>query len=277
MRYGAWGMSTRPFCLALLPFAVACSGTAAHDDSPDATTPDASAALDAWTGDAGSDANGCANDDHLAPACQPAQQDDVLLQMKQAPITLPNHAALLDLYPCDAGITLAQATYVLCAPTPEGSASGDDAGTFVWGDGVVLQFGPASGVRERLELIDYAGTLSFESADHRSSYVIQLDAQVMKNGAPFSITGPATDGGVDGGLYAASSAAFDELYRALVSTFAPSIALDPEGTTCVSTEKCTLTVLPDIISFSVMALGVTIWSQSIPIVTEIDLDAIPPP
>jgi hypothetical protein len=73
------------------------------------------AAPDGWTGDAGSDgnANACANDNDLAPACHPAQQANVWMQMKQAPIRLPNHAALLDLSPCDAGITLAQA-----APSP---------------------------------------------------------------------------------------------------------------------------------------------------------------
>jgi hypothetical protein len=45
----------------------------------------------------------------------------------------------------------------------------------------------------------------------------------------------------------------------------------------VATQKCTVLVLPDIISFFVEALGVTIWSESIPIVTRIDIDAVLPP
>jgi hypothetical protein len=218
--------------------------TPPQDAQGDGATPLADAGGDdADAGDAGTDSPtvGCIWDlpdamPDLArgPACSGPQQQAAFAAMDPAPITLPGKGARLDVGSADAGVlTLAQAESIDCQGQYLGDLFGDCTVAFGFGNSqeVIADVDPDTGQVQFLTLTaPYTGTLAFQSRDKTASYVLQIGTQAQKNGAPFTLDQGWTGAGFD--------AEVDELYRGIVSTYAPAISMDPPGTTCRATQRC---------------------------------------
>jgi hypothetical protein len=156
--------------------------------------------------------------------------------MDKAAITLPGMAAGLDLNGGDAGfLTLAQAEAINCPGAYLGDQFGDCSVAVSWGPSGEVEFDldPVTGDGRFIVLFPgYGGTLKFQSPDLLATYTLSVGAPLQKNGGSFVLAQ-----GWNGGAFESQ---VDDLYRGLVSTFAPLTPLDPPGTTCVSTSKCTV-------------------------------------
>lgn len=264
-------------CLALCTLTAGCGGsvvTAANDAGPsttdgaaDSAPTDATRPQDATSADAGpvdgtvpfdatNDANiraDAASD--ASTVCSLAEQMYRWEKMDVQPISLPYHAAGLDLVSPEAGIlTLPQAEAILCQSVDGGDLFGDGRRVALWGaqQEVWLEYDPATlKANDILVIPGYTGTLQFHSPDGSSKYTIPVYTQILKNGQPFTLEAGWTG--------AAFDAEVDELYRGLIATFAPAVPLDPPGTTCVSTGKCVVAQFAPTAYFDVPALGFLFW------------------
>jgi hypothetical protein len=125
---------------------------------------------------------------------------------------------------------------------------------------------------------DYSGELKATSPDGAHSYVIALaPTQIRKDGAPFTIP----TGWIDAPAFPPIA---DEIYRALVHTYAPSTTLPPDGETCLTDKTCIVGTAGDVAYFYVRALGFSFWvdnrnaAQPVPSTpTRIDLQLVPLP
>lgn len=187
--------------------------------------------------------------------CGPQEQANRWALMDLKPIILPRQAAGLNLHAPDAGIlTLPQAEAILCKSMDAGDLAGNGRRFATWGSHqeVSMEYDPATLEGDELALAPgYEGTLQFHSPDGSASYTIAVNAQIKKNGQPFSLDVGWTGAGFD--------AEIDELYRGLIATFAPSVPLDPAGTTCVSTGKCSVQRFQPNAGLWVDAVGFSLW------------------
>jgi hypothetical protein len=148
--------------------------------------------------------------------------------MVQAPVVPQGHAALLSL----PGLTLPAAQQILCPGTNLGDQFGDGTSVQQWGvNGEVwLDFDPATTKGKMVTLWPgYVGATSFNSASAMDHFSIAVNTQIVKNGQPYTLDWSNT---------AAFDAEIDELCRGLMATFTNQ-ALDPPGTLCTSSGKCT--------------------------------------
>jgi hypothetical protein len=162
------------------------------------------------------------------PPCTTAQQNMKWAAMVQAPIVPEGSAALLTL----AGLTLPAAQQILCPGTNIGDQFGDGTSVQQWGANgeVWLDFAPATMKGVQLSLwAGYVGNVSFHGATTTDQYVIAINQQIAKNGAPFQL---------DWSNMSTFPMEIDELCRGLMATFTNQ-ALDPPGTLCTTSGKCT--------------------------------------
>jgi hypothetical protein len=148
--------------------------------------------------------------------------------MVQAPIVPQAKAALLPL----PGITLPAAQQILCPGTNIGDMFGDGNNEQQWGSNgeVWLEFVPATTNGVMLTLWPgYVGTASFHGANATDQYMIGINTQLVKNGMPFQLDWSNTT---------TFPMEVDELLRGLMATFTNQ-ALDPPGTLCTQSGKCT--------------------------------------
>ena len=170
-----------------------------------------------------------------AAPCSPADVAARWAKMDADAIRLPNHAATLDLVDASGAIlTLEGAEKILCPSTDLGDLSADGSRWAAWGasNEVQLNYDPTTRAAKLLYLLKgYTGVLTAtDPGGHRFDIVV--GDQIAQDGAPFTI--PA-----GWRLSEASTAsAFDAIYRALMSTYAPSIGPEPAGTTCVASKAC---------------------------------------
>ena len=118
----------------------------------------------------------------------------------------------------------------------------------------------------------YLGTADFESPDGKDKYSIGVGQQIQKNSTPYTLDWVGA-----GGKNFVPQA--NELYRGLVHTFAPAIALEPDGVTCFDTARCVKGSFGDVAYFYIPAIGFSIWvdnqnaAQPVPSVpTRLDQD-----
>ncbi len=193
------------------------------------------------------------------PTCTGTAKAQRWAAMIQQPITLRNHAAGLDLRgAADAGLSLAQAEQVNCESSDLGDLFGDCTRVAGWGDNaeVWLDYAPTTGTGRFMVLYQgYLGALDFHSPDAVASYSIGLGRAIYKNGTVFVFE--------TGWSGAAFDAEVDEVYRGLTATFAPEIALDPAGTTCITTHKCVVGNFGDVGYILYKALGFALWVPNI--------------
>lgn len=161
---------------------------------------------------------------HNDGQCSPDKQASRLARMVQAPITLPNQAALLDLGGHHGGgITLADAQKTLCAGSDQGDQFGDGSDVYAFGDNqeVWFDFTPPDGTGLFITLWPgYAGKLDFDG--NGSHYTVGINTQILKDGQPFQL---------DWANSALISAETNEIWRALTATFSGGPAPAP-GVDC---------------------------------------------
>src|SRR5580704_1621134 len=212
----------------------------------DASTTSAAGAAGAAAG-TGSSTGGTGGS--VSAACAtPAAVAQRWAQMDTEPIRLPGQAAGLNLAP---SLTLAQAELIDCKGMDEGDEWGDGSNTVAWGDEqeATFRYMPATGIGNLIQVwTTYTGTLTFESPDGADTYVMQLHRQVLKNGAPFPL----------GAGQQVSEAAIDELNRAMTATFT-SDALDPPGTTCVESGKCSFPPPTSVGTITFLPVALIVW------------------
>jgi hypothetical protein len=168
--------------------------------------------------------------------------------MVQAPIAPQAHAALLSLV----GLTLPAAQQILCPGTNIGDQFGDGTSVQQWGNNgeVWLDFAPATMKGVEVSLWPgYVGNVSFNGANATDHYVIAISQQILKNGAPFQL---------DWSNMAAFATEIDELCRGLMATFTNQ-ALDPPGTLCTTSGKCTHGTFGNVGFVYFKAAGIALW------------------
>ena len=260
--------------------AVAACSSGQEAEAADAEAPDAMLAADSTAGDTGivetgavdqsaadvdarvADDGGtnCTFGDAMpdvarGSTCTGAVKAQRWAAMDQQPVRLPNRAAGLSLSGAtDAGLTLAEAEQINCQSDDLGDLFGDCSRVASWGDNseAWLNYDPNTGVGRFLVVFSgYGGALDFKSPDGTTSYSIGVGRQITKNGQPFTL-----DTGWSGPAFEAE---VDELYRGIVATFAPTIALDPPGTACASTHKCAIGKFGVIGYVFIKAIGFAFW------------------
>ena len=214
------------------------------------------------TADEGADADGAADTlvaevtphDGAAFACDSVTRASRWRSMVSAPVSLPNKAAKLDLAPGGAVITIDDAEKILCSSSDLGDQYGDGTQVGAWGDSneVWMNYAPATGKAKMLSLwAGYLGTVTAKSADGAHTYTIPVNSQISKDGAAFTLE--------SGWKSAAFTNAVDELSRALMATFAPTVAADPAGVTCVLSKKCVIGTFGDVGYVYFKPLGFSFW------------------
>ena len=100
----------------------------------------------------------------------------------------------------------------------------------------------------------YLGRLDSKSPGGADSYSIAIGSQISKSGKPFVLDWN------DVNLFPGEA---DELYRALIATYAPAIPQDAQGVTCLSTKKCIKGSFGNVAYFYVKALGFALWVNDV--------------
>src|SRR3989442_2756516 len=96
------------------------------------------------------------------------------------------------------------------------------------------------------------GQMKLKSPDAQHTYVVQIAQQVRKDGQPFVLDWVGNKG-------ASFELQSDELYRALLHTYAPGLPQTPPGVTCQQTGRCIKGSFGDVAYFYVPALGWALW------------------
>ena len=185
--------------------------------------------------------------------CTGAQKAARWAQMFKEKIAPPRFVAGLDLAGGDTwqGLTVEQAEQKNCQSASAGDVFGDGNLDNYWGDNgeVIMEYRIST--RKALQVTlspGYLGTMDFKSKDGTHSYSMGINTQIQKDGQPFLF-----DLGVDGSANFESQA--DELYRAMLATFAPGLPVAPAGVTCVATGRCITGTFGDAAYFLVPAIG----------------------
>ncbi len=212
--------------------------------------------------------------------CSPSKLAAVWSAMVQAPIMLPGKAGQLDLAgPKGMGLSLLQAESIDCqcaamlGGTGGSGAGGSGAGGGntggPWGDGTdVCAFGdnqevwftytPSNDIGTILTVWPgYAGALAAKSRDGAHTYGFSvLTAPVQKDGLSFNL-----DWNLAGfNQNPAFDAEINELYDALIATYAPSLPVD---TDCQSSGNCVVGSFGDVAYMYFPQVGAAFWIASL--------------
>ena len=168
-----------------------------------------------------------------APVCDPATRWPVVVA---DPIVPPSKMMGLDLNGADdAGITIQEAIAVNCVGVDAGGVS-PGGGGMSWGaqSSASLYYDIASGRWEQMYLTaGYTGSLTWQSADAKHTYVMQIGAPLTKDGVTFVIDW--FPNAAMGTTQATLDAEITELYNGLVATFAPGT---PPAVNCRTEKSC---------------------------------------
>jgi hypothetical protein len=181
-------------------------------------------------------------------------------KMDEQPIVPPGAAGGVD-FLVDGGLSVGEAEQTLCQATYLGDLFGDCTVTYAWGDNdeLLANVDPNNGAVRFLSVgalgPGYLGAVSFAGPDGGASFVIPTYTQIQKNGQNFTL-----DVGWQGATF---DDEVDELYRGLIATFAPSVAQDPPGTTCVSTKKCFVGFFGSVGYVYIPSIGFAFWSADV--------------
>jgi hypothetical protein len=196
---------TRTSYTTIVPFLISTLALAGCAASPSVDDP-------AAAGPTAAIASPARGEHHSGGQCTPATQESRWAEMVQAPIELPNRAALLDLGGHHgAGITLADVQDILCQGSDQGDQFGDGSDVYAFGNNqeVWFDFTPPDGTGVFITLWPgYEGQLSFQN--HHAHYTIAVNSQILKDGQPFQL---------DWADSALISQETNELWRALSATF----------------------------------------------------------
>ena len=178
--------------------------------------------------------------------------------MVKEPVKPPRFAGGLDMAGGDswAGLTIEDAEKINC----QSIAAGDNGGEAFnyWGDAAELVMTYRRSNHKGLRFIvrpGYRGVLTAKSPDGKHTYGFPVNAQMQKDGAPFTL-----DWTGDNGKNFVGPA--DDIFRALMFTFAPGLPLDRDGVTCLDTGKCIKGSFGDVAYLFVPAVGVGLFIEN---------------
>jgi hypothetical protein len=183
--------------------------------------------------------------------------------MDMVPIVPPHGAAGIDLSGASGtGITVAEATAILCNGSDLGAVDGPGTEEEGWGtrEEVQLVYDPVTGIANELTLrAGYTGSLDFHGGSH--TYSVRIGSVLTKDGQPFTID-PSWGN-------AAFESQMTELYDALMETF----PVDSDRA-CFG-RACSYARLGAVAYFDMEDLDLQIWwnvdDSSVTTVTRIDL------
>jgi hypothetical protein len=210
----------------------------------------------------------CHWDDHLdaqpdvfhPPPCTGAIQQNAWNTMDNQPISLPGSMGGID-FVVDGGLTVGQAEQTLCQGAYLGDFWGDCTVLYAWGANheLTAKVDPATGqilvLTADLLGTGYNGAITFHGPNGVATYVIPMNAPIQKDNSNFAL-----DTGWSGQSF---DNEVDELYRGLIATFAPNLAQDAQGTTCVSTGKCLVASGGGGGGVYIPSIGFAFWSSSV--------------
>jgi hypothetical protein len=203
--------------------------------------------------------------------CTGDQKAQTWAAMMQKPIIPPTTAAGLDLSggPSWTGLTIETAEKLNCQSDSDGDLFGDGNQDNSWGDNgeVSVEYLVSTRKIDQITLWPgYLGAMDFKSRDGRQSYHLTIGNPIQKNGEKFPLDWTATD--------ATFPAEVDELYLAMMATYAPSL---PSKAGCLVTGSCITGSFGDAAYLYIPVLGWGLWVDNIhdpiakDIATRIDL------
>ncbi len=248
---------------------VAGAGGGLPEAGPDVTGDVEAPDVSEEVGDAAPEtgADGDAAPYEASASCTPPQLAQAWVAMITAPIVPLTGAANLDLNgPASAGLTLEDAEKINCQSAFLGDYFADATFVNSWGDNaeVMADYLPADHIIQFLNLTaGYVGNLSFAATGGAPSYVIAINSSITKEGADFP-------------LYWTDTTQFpvqvDELYRALMVTFAPSKPVD--ATNCLN-HDCVSGRFGDVGYILFQSVGISLWTpnlnQPAPVIDRVDV------
>ncbi len=211
-----------------------------------------------FTVDAGQNFQNISGGNNRQQICDGAELHTHWASAFAQPIQPPRHAANLDLAGSDRweGLTIDQAELINCQSTNLGDAFGDGNLTNQWGDNgeVWVEYSVTTRKIDMMTLWNgYLGTLNFTTVDGMHHWVIPIATQLTRDSVPVNLDWINPSG----------QATFDEIYRGLMHTYAPSLPQDPTNTTCYATGHCITGNFGDVAYFYVPSLGLGLWTASI--------------
>jgi hypothetical protein len=220
---------------------------------------------------------------NLQELCTGDQKAMRWADMVKEPIIPPNRAAGLDLSGGDTweGLTIETAEKLNCQSENLGDVFGDGDQTNSWGDNYEVLVTYQVSNRKIVFMTlwpGYEGKMSFHSLDKAHTYEMGIQTQIRKDGKPFVLdwTGNGGKNFIDQS---------DELFRAIMATYAPSQPVDADGVTCSATGRCIKGNFGDVAYFYIPSLGWALWvdnmnapqpTPSIPTRYDIDLAKVLP-
>jgi hypothetical protein len=186
------------------------------------------------------------------------------------PIALPGKAANLDLVR-DGGLSIMAVEAVDCLGVNVPDVFGTCNALMLalgMSSEVYVEYIPCTGQVDYIGLGPgvaggaYQGTLTLISADRSTVYTIPVNGTteiaVSVDGGVPTTTNLNWAGATDGG--ATDLKAFDEIYRAAMATFLPTVPAEPPGVTCDQSGACAVGDLVDLFAyFEIPALGFLMW------------------
>src|SRR5579883_1272388 len=142
-----------------------------------------------------------------------------------------------------------------CQSANDGDQFGDGTQVNQWGDNGELWADYRVSNHKIIFLTlwpGYQGTMNFHSIDNKHQYVLGIQTQITKDGQPFTL-----DWVGNGGKNFIAPA--DELYRALMATYAPALPVSPPGVTCFDTGRCIKGSFGDVAYFYIPPIGWALW------------------
>ncbi|MFO0661992.1 MAG: hypothetical protein U0165_19495 [Polyangiaceae bacterium] len=184
--------------------------------------------------------------------CTGEQKAKRWAQMVLEPIRPPRFAAGLDLAGGDTwpGLTIEAAEQINCQSVNEGDQFGDGEQVNQWGDNgeVWVEYRVSNRKIDFMTLFQgYLGTLDATSRDGQDHFKIPIGSRIQKNGIDYTI---------DWNDPVKFNNEVNEIYDAVLATYAPGFAKDPD---CIGTGACISGDFGDIAFFGFGPLGAFFW------------------
>lgn len=194
-------------------------------------------------------------------ACTPAQLKARRAAMLEEPIMLPGKAAGLDIVGyANMGLTVPQAELINCPCDPNpgtggaGGAGGgpSTSGLCMFGGDVWAGYDTTTQIIQAMTLWPgYVGSLAMTSRDGKDQFQLYINQQSTKNGQPYTLDWSLPVGAQFG-------AELNEIYDALIATYAPSLPPDPQ---CQAGGHCIVGAFGQEAYVSFPQLGLSLWVQ----------------
>lgn len=192
-----------------------------------------------------------------APACTTAQRTQRAAHAIAQPLVPLASAGGVNLFTAPMQpLTLLDAETALCPGDDLGDLFGNGSRVMSWGENTELWLDynlQTTKGRFFVAYSGYLGAMTFHSPESTHTYVAQIFQQLTKDGQLFALDWHGAGFG----------ATMDELYRAMLATYAPGTPQPAVGTLCATTNECRMGSFGDVGYIFFKSLGAAIWVQNI--------------